>query len=156
MKSKQNVSDILNKIANIIEVVTGFLLIAVILVMLVRMVRNLCGADLLSDSFDFNIFLSNLFTIIIGVEFTRMLCKHTSETIIEVLLFATARQIIVGNLVPMETLWGVLAIVLLFAVRKFLLSESDGDRNKAIKKLGNRLKKSVRAEKEHDSDPPEI
>ena len=156
MKSKQNVSDILNKIANIIEVVTGFLLIAVILVMLVRMVRNLCGADLLSDSFDFNIFLSNLFTIIIGVEFTRMLCKHTSETIIEVLLFATARQIIVGNLVPMETLWGVLAIVLLFAVRKFLLSESDGDGNKAIKKLGSRLKKSVRAEKEHDSDLPEI
>ena len=156
MKSKQNVSDILNKIANTIEVVTGFLLIAVILVMLVRMVRNLCGADLFSDSFDFNVFLSNLFTIIIGVEFTRMLCKHTSETIIEVLLFATARQIIVGNLRPIETLLGVLAIVLLFAVRKFLLSESDGDGIKAIKKLGNRLKRADVAEKDHDSDPPEI
>ena len=156
MKSKQDVSNILNKIANIIEVITGFLLIAVILIMLVRMVHNLCGADLFSDSFDFNIFLSNLFTIIIGVEFTRMLCKHTSETIIEVLLFATARQIIVGNLRPMDTFWGILAIVLLFAVRKFLLSESDGDGINTIKKLGNRLKKSGRVKKEHDSDPPEI
>ena len=48
-----------------------------------------------------------------------------SGTIIEVLLFATARQMIVEHLNVYETLVGIGAIAALFAIRKFLFCSFD-------------------------------
>ena len=50
-----------------------------------------------------------------------MLCKHTPETVIEVLLFAIARGLIVGHMSTIHNLIGILSIVILFATRKYLL-----------------------------------
>ena len=63
--------------------------------------------------------------ICIGVEFVKMLCTHQPGTIIEVLLFATARQMIVEHLNVYETLVGIGAIAALFAIRKFLFCSFD-------------------------------
>ena len=49
-----------------------------------------------------------------------MLCKHTPETVVEVLMFATARQMVVEHLLTWETLIGILGIGVLFAIRKYL------------------------------------
>ena len=49
-----------------------------------------------------------------------MLYTHTPETIIEILLFAISRQMIVEHLSTTETILGVGAIAGLFAVRKYL------------------------------------
>ena len=54
-----------------------------------------------------------------------MLCTHQPGTIIEVLLFATARQMIVEHLNVYETLVGIGAIAALFAIRKFLFCSFD-------------------------------
>ena len=54
-----------------------------------------------------------------------MLCKHTPETIIEVLAFALARQLIVGHASVWENLATVGAIAILFAIRRFLLKPHD-------------------------------
>lgn len=64
-------------------------------------------------------------SIAIGVEFVKMLCTHQPGTIIEVLLFATARQMIVEHLNVYETLVGIGAIAALFAIRKFLFCSFD-------------------------------
>ena len=69
--------------------------------------------------------LDRAITLAIGAEFIKMLCKHTPETIIEVLAFALARQLIVVHASPLENLITVLAIAVLFAVRKFLLNRHD-------------------------------
>ena len=70
-------------------------------------------------------FLSNALALVVGVEFVKMLCRHTAETVVEVLLFATARQMVVEHLGPVETLVGVLAIGILFAIRKYLLGKDE-------------------------------
>ena len=59
-------------------------------------------------------------TLAIGIEFVKMLCTHTPETIIEILLFAISRQMIVEHLSTTETIIGVGAIAGLFAIRKYL------------------------------------
>ena len=64
-------------------------------------------------------------TLAIGAELIKMLCKHTPETIIEVLAFALARQLIVGHAAPWENLITVAAIAILFVVRRFLLNRHD-------------------------------
>ena len=69
--------------------------------------------------------LDKAITLAIGAELIKMLCKHTPETIIEVLAFALARQLIVGHTAPWENLVTVAAIAILFVVRRFLLNRHD-------------------------------
>lgn len=69
--------------------------------------------------------LDKAISLAIGAELVKMLCKHTPETIIEVLAFALAKQLIVGHVKPMENLVMVLAIAVLFAIRRFLLKSHD-------------------------------
>ncbi len=77
------------------------------------------GADALVHILDDAIILA------IGAELIKMLCKHTPETVIEVLAFALARHLIVVHATPLENLITVIAIAVLFAIRRFLLNRHD-------------------------------
>ena len=83
----------------------------------------------------FNEFLGNILTLIIGVEFVKMLAKHTAENLLEVLMFAIARQMIVEHLDMIDTLIGIISIAIIFAVRKYLLLKSTDDKEKIYDKL---------------------
>lgn len=69
--------------------------------------------------------LDDAIILAIGAELIKMLCKHTPETVIEVLAFALARQLIVGHATVWENLVTVISIAILFAVRRFLLKRYD-------------------------------
>lgn len=69
--------------------------------------------------------LDDAIILAIGAELIKMFCKHTPETVIEVLAFALARQLIVEHTSPWENLITVVAIAILFAVRRFLLKRHD-------------------------------
>ena len=75
----------------------------------------------------------NVMTFAIGVEFVKMLCTHTPGTVIEVLLFAISRQMIVGHVSGFEVLAGVAAIAGLFATHKYLYAKSFGTEEKEEK-----------------------
>ena len=77
------------------------------------------GTDSLVAIFDDAIILA------IGAELIKMLCKHTPETVIEVLAFALARQIIVGHSGSWENFVMVASIAVLFVIRRFLLKRHD-------------------------------
>lgn len=70
-------------------------------------------------------FLGSAFQIVIGVEFIKMLCKHTPATVVEVLMFAIARQMVVEHSTPLENLICIAGITVLFAIRRFLFTDSD-------------------------------
>ncbi len=69
--------------------------------------------------------LDTAMSLAIGVEFIKMLCKHTPQTVVEVLLFAIAKQLVVFHTTPFENLVNVAAIAGLFAVRRFLIRSED-------------------------------
>ena len=93
------------------------------------------GVRLFSDMIHISLFNSgtnSLVTILddaivlaIGAELIKMLCKHTPETIIEVLAFALARQLIVVHSTAVENLITITAIAILFGIRRFLLNRKD-------------------------------
>ena len=93
------------------------------------------GVKMIIDMSDFSIFkdgvnglmgvLEDAITLAIGAELIKMLCKHTPETIIEVLAFALAKQLIVGHSEAWKNLITVLEIAILFAIRRFLLIRHD-------------------------------
>ena len=78
-------------------------------------------------------FVGVAFNLVICIEFVKMLCTHTPGTVIEVLLFAISRQMIVGHVSGFEVLAGVAAIAGLFATHKFLYAKSFGTEEKEEK-----------------------
>ena len=72
------------------------------------------------SSFSISSFLSSALLAVMGVEFVRMLVLHTTRAVIDVLLFAIARQMIVSHGEPIETLLGVSAVAGIFAIKKYL------------------------------------
>ena len=112
-------------IGRYVEAALAIIILIVIVLSIIQMLRDLTQMSLgdLQTGF-FTGFLSRILTFAVGVEFVRMLCKHTADTIVDVLLFATARQMVVEHLDPMQTLLCVLAIGGLFAIRKYLLLSS--------------------------------
>ncbi|WP_343247172.1 phosphate-starvation-inducible PsiE family protein [Diplocloster hominis] len=114
------------EVATVVETVIGAFILVVVAVLAVRLVGEIgTSINFLEDNGSFNNFLAWTMNLVIGVEFVKMLCKHTPGTVIEVLLFATARQMIVEHLNAWEILAGAIAIALLFATRKFLFSSFD-------------------------------
>lgn len=69
--------------------------------------------------------LVSAFSVIIVIEFVRMLVKHSMNTIIEVLIFAIARGIVAGHEESLSMLIRVMAIALLLFCRKYLFKEFD-------------------------------
>ena len=60
------------------------------------------------------------FDLVIGVELLKMFCRHDIDSIVEVLLFSVARQMVIEHLAIKEALIGCIAVAILFAVRRFL------------------------------------
>ena len=71
-----------------------------------------------------------MFNIIIGIELVKMLCRHDLDSVVEVLLFAVGRYMIIEHLPIHGTLIGVITIAILFIIRKFLfVSALDKDKD---------------------------
>jgi hypothetical protein len=76
----------------------------------------------------FQNFLGIAFNILIGIEFLKMIFKNNLSTVVEVLFFAIARQIIVEHTTVIENCVGVISIAILFLIRKYLfIPELDKD-----------------------------
>ncbi len=69
--------------------------------------------------------MHNILTIVVGLEFVRMLINLTPANTLEVLIVAIARQVIVDHQDPISNISCVLCIGGLFAIRKFLISKKD-------------------------------
>ena len=65
-------------------------------------------------------FMKKSFDLVIGVELLKMFCRHDIDSIVEVLLFSVARQMVIDHLAIKEALIGCVAVAILFAVRRFL------------------------------------
>ena len=76
------------------------------------------------------ILLTTAFNIVIAIEFIRMLVKHSMNTIIEVLIFAIARGLVVGHMETITVLISIVAISLLLVCRKFLFHSFDFEEEK--------------------------
>lgn len=61
----------------------------------------------------------------IGLELAIVLIRHTTESVLQVIIFAVARKVLIFAESSFEIAIGVAALAGLFAVRKYLLLETD-------------------------------
>ena len=72
-----------------------------------------------------NTYLHNILTLVVGLEFVRMLLDMTPANTLEVLIVAIARQVILSHDSPWSNVASVLCIAGLFAIRRFLIPKGE-------------------------------
>ena len=102
------------------------IVIAIVIVLLaIKLITIIFQPGFFVDEESFSNFLKNALGLVVGVEFVKMLVRHTMDNVVEVLIFAISRHLIVYHLEIWEMLIGVLCIAILFAIRKFLVVPLD-------------------------------
>ncbi|HEL2496076.1 TPA: hypothetical protein TZ185_001468 [Streptococcus suis] len=121
----------------ILSAILGLALLALSTLLFADLLSSLAG-DIQADTFIQN-FLSRAMTLAVGVEFIKMLCKQSPSTVIEVLLVAIARQLIVEHGSSSDYLIGIISVAILFAARKYLFTQFD-DSNNIIMRASQKVK----------------
>ena len=123
---RKKLQDKMFEISYLIELLISILVGVAVVILAVWIAIDIFKLSFGKDSINMlEVIFDKAITLAIGAELIKMLCKHTPETVIEVLAFALARQLIVGHASPLDNLVTVVAIAVLFAIRRFLLNRHD-------------------------------
>ena len=113
----------IHKVLHIIERIIAYITLVVLIGMLVmEFYRMFTVPDYFGSV---NTYLHNILTIVVGLEFVRMLIDLTPANTIEVLIVAIARQVIISHDNPLSNLACVVCIAGLFATRHFLIPKNE-------------------------------
>lgn len=125
MKNKHDVGKVehfYRRVLHILELVIAAVTIIVLLIALgVEVYEMITISDYFSNV---HTFLHNILTLVVGLEFVRMLIDMTPANTLEVLIMATARHIIMNHDNQWTLLIGIICIAILFATRRFLIPRS--------------------------------
>ena len=103
------------------EIYISLIIMAAVVIGSIGLIQSLYGVYLHAQNMEFfQDFLGYAMTLVIAIEFIKMLLRHTPGSIIEVLLFAMARKLIITKENTLGLLLGIIAIAVLFIIRKFL------------------------------------
>ena len=116
-------SSLFYKAVHVLEYVIAVMTIAVLVGLLGFEVYKMFTTEGYFMSAD--TYLHNILTIVVGLEFVRMLINLTPANTLEVLIVAIARQVIVNHENAVSNIACVLCIGGLFAIRRYLISKKD-------------------------------
>ena len=122
---KKDLQDMVHELTYYIELVIAVIMCGVIAIMTLKLLTTAIPDYIMGDKIQIEGFLEKVMLLAIALEFVKMLCNHTPSTVIDVLLFAIARQIVVEHTTTLENLIGIVALAGLFATRKYLLCHFD-------------------------------
>ena len=122
-KRDHKVDHVFRRILHTIERVVAVITLIALLGALILEIYN-CATDFAYFS-DFSNLLHNILTLVVGLEFVRMLIDTTPANILEVLTVAITRHVILSHDDPWSNLACIACIAGLFAIRRFLVRRSE-------------------------------
>lgn len=123
----------------------GLMLIGILFSIFSLITNTELFGRLLTDTSAFKQYLDQIFMLVIGIEFLVMLCKPSSENVIEVLIFLVARHMIVGDTTPYQDFASVFSVALLCVVRRYLRINRE---NREEKKHGTADQEQIEEDRE--------
>ena len=113
------VEHVFRRILHFIErIIAVFILLALPAALGIEVYRCCTNVSYLAD---LNGILHNVLTIVVGLEFVRMLLDTTPTNILEVLMVAITRHVILSHDDPWSNVACIACIAGLFAIRRFLV-----------------------------------
>ena len=117
---KHDLNSIVRRVSHVLEIAIGLVLTLAVILAIVGVVIRISPAELLEDPEVVSDYLHVAATVVLTIEFINMLCTHTLDSVVEVLMMVIARQMIITHGTPVQNLISCMAIALLFVIRKFL------------------------------------
>ena len=115
---------VIQKILHILEFIISVLTLVVIVAMIGMEIYRMCTAP--GEYFaSLDSYLHTILTIVVGLEFVRMLIDLTPANTLEVLIVAISRHVILNHNDPLGNVACVLCIAGLFATRRFLIPKKE-------------------------------
>lgn len=112
-----------HKVLHILEAIIAIMTLIVLIGMLGLEVYRMFTTPEYFSSVDH--YLHNILTLVVGLEFVRMLIDMTPGNTIEVLIVAIARQVILSHDDPLSNVASIFCIAALFATRRFLIPKKE-------------------------------
>lgn len=119
---REQIQNRIYRFATYIEMFFAVAIHIVIAILAVKLLMEVARPGYFEQQDAFNMFLQNALGLVVGAEFVKMLVRHTPDNVIEVLIFAISRHLIVYHLEIWEWLLGIICIGILFTIRKFLFT----------------------------------
>ena len=114
---------LIHKVLHTLEFIIALLTLVVLVGMVILEVYRMFTEAGYFDSV--NNYLHNVLTIVVGLEFVRMLVDMTPANTLEVLIVAISRHVILTHDDPWTILVCVVSIAALFATRHFLIPKAE-------------------------------
>ncbi|MDD6157010.1 MAG: hypothetical protein PUB52_08345 [Lachnospiraceae bacterium] len=110
----------MQKTCDALELLIALCVGVALLVSVVLSVPNLIEVLSAQGSTDmFLVFLEQVFNLVVGIEFMKLLCKPSTDNVIEIVIFLVARHMIITTDSATDIFLSVLSIVILCVIRKF-------------------------------------
>ncbi|MCI5643274.1 MAG: hypothetical protein MR285_04095 [Peptoniphilus sp.] len=113
------------KLVNLFEIVVSVMLIAGVVISVPDILKyyfKIITSDATLSYKIFQNFLSHVLLLVIAIEFVVLMIAHTDTNIIHLILLVISRKMLVYSDTMIDLLIATVAIAVLFAVRKFLLT----------------------------------
>lgn len=122
-KHDAKIEHIFRRILHILEYVVAAVTIGALVLSLARELLHMCAEP--GYFADMTVFLHHILTIVVGLEFVRMIIDVTPANILEVLTVAITRHVILSHDDPWSNLACIACIAGLFATRRFLIRTTE-------------------------------
>ena len=153
----------IEKAVHIIELIIACIIIIGFLLGLVQLLRYFLLILTAPPDESYNLiqsFLGLALLLIVGAELIHMILYHSTEALLELILFVIARKMLIYSTNVVDLIFGTIAIAIMFFTMKFLVG-SDGesmlknDRADELSSLMHLLKRQKKAEepKEESHEP---
>lgn len=120
------------RIAAVTELCLSVILLVLSLTRSVGIAYTAIGHEIqtiLLESTSYQNWLSEICMVLIGIELIKMITSHTIDSVVDVMLLAISRQMVVEHTAPLENLIAVLAVGILFLIRRYLYISRIDKRN---------------------------
>jgi len=150
---KRSYKGFINTVSSIEMILAIFILVSVAAnaIHLITLFGELINISSFEVSYElFEGLLAHVLLLVIGLELAMMLVNHTTSAVIEVMLYAVARKMLIYTHSTYEMLAGVVALAGIFVIRKYLYCSEIGkvkdcvmDGKEPVKSLNNLIGSNI-------------
>lgn len=111
------------KVLHLLEIAIVVLTIIVLVFLLFYEAYSMFTVDGYFDNA--STFLHSMLTIVVGIEFVKTILDPSSANVIQMLILAISRHVVISHSEPLSNIVCVLCIAALYAVQRFLVPRDD-------------------------------
>ena len=96
-KKHRALADWLELVTEVMEIAVAVIVLVGFFISIIPILKEMPSLLDNTNAYSFHVFLEHAFNLVIGIEFVRMLIKHTPGSALGVLLFAIARHMVLDS-----------------------------------------------------------